>query len=428
MDINRKTAYETLIEIEKENAYSNIALNHHIDLEKPDSPAFVRDLVYGVLKNRMYLDYILVQLIPKGLKGVKKEAKVLLRMGLYQLIFMNSVPEYAAVNETVKLARVYARGRDGFVNGVLRGYGRKKDQINFPDRKKNPVEYLSIKYSYAKWIVELWKEHYGLEKAEKLLEAGNRVPQLSVRVNVNRTTKEELTELLRNKGFEVTEGKLSKRCIFVKGSGLLELDEFKKGFFSIQDEASILTTEILNPEKGNTVIDICAAPGGKTLSTAELMGNTGKVISCDVYPHKLELIEKEAHRLCLDHVEVTENDGTVLRKEWIDIADRVLVDGPCSGLGVIRKKPEIKYKDIKDNGRELARKQLELLDISAQYVKKGGYLLYSTCTINKIENIDVVSRFLNYHKEFELERSRQLLPGVEETDGFFICKMRKRNN
>lgn len=428
MDINRKVAYRTLIEIEKENAYSNIALNHHIDEENPDSPAFVRDLVYGVLKNNIYLDYILVQLIPRGLKGVKKETKVLLRMGLYQLIFMNSVPEYAAVNETVKLARVYAKGRDGFVNGVLRGYERKKDHLIFPDRKSKPVDFLSIKYSYARWIVELWIEQYGIEKAEQLLKAGNCVPQLSLRVNLNKTTKEELTERLEEKGFVINSGNLSSRCIFAKGSGLLNLKEFKEGLFSVQDEASIVATEILDPKKNDIILDICAAPGGKTLSMAELMCNTGKVISCDVYPHKLELIRNESQRLQLNNVEVIENNGTVLRKEWINSADKVLVDGPCSGLGVIRKKPEIKYKEIKDNGREFARKQLDLLDISAQYVKKGGYLIYSTCTINKIENIDVVSRFLRYHQEFELERSRQLLPGVEETDGFFICKMRKRNN
>ena len=428
MDINRKTAYCALIKIEKEDAYSNIALNLCINELKPDSPAFVRELVYGVLKNKVYLDHILDQIVTRGIKSVKKETKTILQMGLYQLIFMNSVPQYAAVNETVKLAMKYVVGREAFVNGVLRGYLRKKDKIVFPDEKKNPVEYLSVKYSYAKWIVKQWIEQYGIEKAEELLKAGNETPELSLRTNVSLITRDELKKRLAAQGIEVTSGRLSDRCIFAKGSDILSTPEFKEGLFSVQDEASMVAMEMLDPEDGELIIDICAAPGGKTLATAELMGNTGKVVSCDVYEHKLKLIEKETERLKLNNIEVIENDGTVLREEWIETADRVIVDGPCSGLGVTRRKPEIKYKELADSGRELARKQLEILETSCQYVKKDGILLYSTCTVNKIENIDVVSRFLKHHNEFELVRSRQLLQGTDETDGFFICKMRKRNN
>ena len=428
MDINRKTAYCALIKIEKEDAYSNIALNQCINELKPDAPAFVRELVYGVLKNRVYLDYILNQIVTKGIRSVKKETKILLQMGLYQLIFMNSVPQYAAVNETVKLAMKFVVGREAFVNGVLRGYIRKKDTLVFPDIKKDPVEYLSVKYSYAKWIVKQWIDQYGMEKAEELLKAGNETPELSLRTNVNLITREKLAERLTARGIEVKAGKLSSRCIFAKGNDVLSTPEFKEGFFSVQDEASMIATEILEPSENDTVIDICAAPGGKTLATAELMAGTGKVISCDVYEHKLKLIQNESERLGLTNIEVVENDGTVLREEWKETADKVIVDGPCSGLGVTRRKPEIKYRELPDCGRELARKQLEILEVSAEYVKKDGILLYSTCTVNKIENIDVVSRFLKHHSEFELVRSRQLLQGTDETDGFFICKMRKRNN
>lgn len=428
MDINRKTAYCALIKIEKEDAYSNIALNLCINELKPDSPAFVRELVYGVLKNKVYLDHILDQIVTRGVKSVKKETKTILHMGLYQLIFMNSVPQYAAVNETVKLAMKYVVGREAFVNGVLRGYIRKKDQLVFPDENKNPVEYLSVKYSYAKWIVKQWIDQYGIEKAEELLKAGNETPALSLRTNISLITRDELKSRLAEQDIEVTDGRLSTRCIFAKGSDVLSTSEFKEGLFSVQDEASMVAMEMLEPEEGETIIDICAAPGGKTLATAELMNNTGKVISCDVYEHKLKLIEKEAERLKLNNIEVIENDGTVLREEWIETADRVIVDGPCSGLGVTRRKPEIKYRELADCGRELARKQLEILEISSKYVKKDGILLYSTCTVNKTENIDVVSRFLKHHDEFELVRSRQLLQGTDETDGFFICKMRKRNN
>ncbi len=428
MDSNRKTAYNTLLEMETNQAYSNIELNKQIGALQPDSPAFVRELVYGVIENRVYLDHILQQLIPKGLKGLKKQTLTLLRMGLYQLIFMDSVPDYAAVNEIVKMARRLVPGRDGFVNGVLRGYNKKKDQLEMPDYDTDPIKYLSLKYSFAEWIVKLWNEQYGLEKAEQLLAASNSKPQVSIRVNRLKISRKDLAERLREKGFEVERGRLSERSLFVKGSGLLDTEEFESGLFSVQDESSILAAEVLAPKNGETIIDVCAAPGGKTLAISEIMANTGRVLAFDVYEHKLELLKKEAQRLGISIIETGERDGTVLCEELIQTADRVLVDGPCSGLGVIRRKPEIKYKELEDDGRELAEKQLAILETASQYVKKGGFLLYSTCTVNKIENAEVVSRFLRKHKEYELVRSRQLLPGVDETDGFFICKMRRRNS
>lgn len=428
MDINRKTAYHTLFEMETNQAYSNIELNKQIGDLKPESPAFVRELVYGVIENRVYLDHILDQLIPKGIKGLKKQTLTLLRMGLYQLIFMDSVPDYAAVNETVKMARRLVPGRDGFVNGVLRGYSKKKDQLQMPDYDTDPIEYLSLKYSFAKWIVILWSEQYGLEKTEQLLEASNRKPQLSIRVNRLKIGRKELAEKLREKGFTVDHGRLSERALFVRGSGLLDTEEYLNGLFSVQDESSILAAEILAPRSGETVIDVCAAPGGKTLAMAEIMADKGRILAFDIYEHKLELLKKEANRLGLTIIETAEQDGMILNEGLIQSADKVLVDGPCSGLGVIRRKPEIKYKELEDDGRELSDKQLAILEASSQYVKKEGFLVYSTCTVNKVENAEVVSKFLRKHKEFELIRSRQLLPGVDETDGFFICKMRRRGS
>lgn len=428
MDINRKTAYNTLLEMETNQAYSNIELNKQIGELQPDSPAFVRELVYGVIENRVYLDHILQQLIPKGLKGLKKQTLTLLRMGLYQLIFMDSVPDYAAVNEIVKMARRLVPGRDGFVNGVLRGYNKKKDQLEMPDYDTNPIGYLSLKYSFAEWIVKLWSEQYGLEKAEQLLVASNSKPPVSIRVNRLKISRKDLAERLSGKGFEVEHGRLSERSLFVKGSGLLSTEEFESGLFSVQDESSILAAEILAPKSGETIIDVCAAPGGKTLAISEIMANTGRVLAFDIYEHKLELLKKETQRLGISIIETGEHDGTLLCEKLVQSADRVLVDGPCSGLGVIRRKPEIKYKELEDDGRELADKQLAILETASQYVKKEGFLLYSTCTVNKIENAEVVSRFLRKHKEYELVRSRQLLPGVDETDGFFICKMRRRGS
>lgn len=425
-DLNRKTAYHTLLEIEKNQAYSNIELNYQIGQLKPEDPAFVRELVYGVLENQIYLDQILKQLIPKGLKGVKKPIKVLLRMGLYQLIFMDSVPEYAAVNETVKLARKVAPGRDGFLNGVLRGYGKKKEQITLPDPAKDLEGYLSVKYSFDNSIVRLWLSQYSAEEVETLLVNSNMRPPLSIRVNLTKTTPEALKEELEAQGFTLEKSTLCERVFFVKGSGLLDTKAFAEGHFSVQDTASVLAVDILNPVPGDTVMDICAAPGGKTLAMGEKMENQGRILAFDIYAHKLDLMQVQAKRLGLTIIETGEQDGTVFNEEYVELADKVLVDGPCSGLGVLRRKPEIKHRPVLEDVAALAEKQLAILENACKYVKPGGDLLYSTCTINKKENSDVVSAFLKKHLEYELIEERQLLPGVDKADGFYICLMHRK--
>lgn len=424
MDLSRKTAYEILFEIEKEEAYSNLTINRFMEKNRPDNPAFIRELVYGVLENKILLDYYLDKLIPSGIKKVKKKEATLLRLGLYQLIFMDSVPDYAAVNETVTLAKKLVRGREGFINGVLRGYMKKGSEIKLPDETKDLKHYLSIKYSFPLWLIEKWDKQYGMEECKKLLEASNARPKLSIRVNVNKTSREELKDYLEEKGYEVTEGTFSNRTLHVKGSGLLEDERYTEGYFSIQDEASTVAADELGAKPGETVIDVCAAPGGKTSAIAELMGNNGKVYSCDIYEHKLELIDKLAERLDLSIIEPTLLDGTSGNAEWNETADRVLADVPCSGLGVIRRKPEIKYKDITDF-RELVKIQKSILENAANYVKPGGTLVYSTCTINKDENELQVKAFLENNNGFELISEKQFLP-TEDIDGFYVCKMIKK--
>lgn len=424
MDLSRKTAYEILFEIEKEEAYSNLTINRFLEKNRPDNPAFIRELVYGVLENKILLDYYLNKLIPSGIKKVKKKEATLLRLGLYQLIFMDSVPDYAAVNETVTLAKKLVRGREGFINGVLRGYMKKGSEIKLPDETKDLKHYLSIKYSFPLWLIEKWDKQYGMEECKKLLEASNARPKLSIRVNVNKTSREELKDYLEEKGYEVTEGTFSNRTLHVKGSGLLEDERYTEGYFSIQDEASTVAADELGAKPGETVIDVCAAPGGKTSAIAELMGNNGKVYSCDIYEHKLELIDKLAERLDLSIIEPTLLDGTSGNAEWNETADSVLADVPCSGLGVIRRKPEIKYKDITDF-RELVKIQKSILENAANYVKPGGTLVYSTCTINKDENELQVKAFLENNNGFELISEKQFLP-TEDIDGFYVCKMIKK--
>ncbi len=425
MDINRKTAYLSLIDVEAKRAYSNLAINHKIAVNKPNSPAFVRELVYGVLENKLTLDYYLDQLVMNGIDSLKVSELTILRMGIYQLGYLNSVPEYAAVNESVELAKKYCKGKAGLVNGVLREYQNKKIQLHLPARDEDEIKYLSIKYSYAPWIIEMWLKYYEKEFVERLLAAGNDRPPMTIRLNWLKIRKDDLKQALTSRGFEVEEGSLCSNAINVKGSGLLDSELYRYGLFTPQDESSMLVAEKLNPQKGDLVMDVCAAPGGKTTAIAERMNNTGKIIASDIYRRKLDIVDKEAERLGITNIETRSWDATRVDSTMLRKADKVLVDAPCSGLGVVRRKPEIKYKEKSDDMALLPRKQLAILSASAQYVKPGGTLLYSTCTVNPEENERVVEAFLKKNKEFQKEERKLLLPSINNTDGFFICVMKK---
>ncbi len=423
MDNNRKTAYLTLMDVETKKAYSNMALNHNIIISKPDNQSFVREMVYGVLENKYYLDYIIKQFIHTPIEKMKSADKMILRLGIYQIGFMNSVPEYAAVNESVILAKKYCKGRAGFINGVLRHYIREKDAVEFPKREDDLIEYLSVKYSYEKWIIEEWLTRYDEEFVEQLLEAGNRTPDLVLRVNTLKNEKDVLKARMIENGYEAKDGHICKQAIHVKGSKILKTKAYERGLFSVQDESSMLVVNIMDPKPGDYIIDTCAAPGGKTLAMAEKMENQGKISAWDVYRRKLNIIDKEAARLGIDIIETNPWDGTNLNSELIMKADKVLVDAPCSGLGVIRRKPEIKYKELTTELKDLPKKQRAILETSSRYVKPGGVLVYSTCTVTTEENENVVKDFLTSNPEFEQVEILQLLPNVNDTDGFFICKM-----
>ena len=426
MDANRKIAYLTLIDVETKKSYSNLALNHHIKIGKPSNPAFVRELVYGVLENKMTLDYYIDLLVRDGVGSLRNPELTVLRMGLYQLGFMDSVPEYAAVNESVVLAKKYCRSKSGMINGVLREYLNKKMQLRLPDRNEDEVRYLSLKYSYEPWIIELWLEDYSVDEVEKLLAAGNETPPTTIILNWLRVMKQDLIKNLEERGFQVEEGKVAQNALNVKGSRLLESEMYNLGMFTPQDESSMLVAQKLNPKHGDLVMDVCAAPGGKTTAIAERMNNTGRIIASDVYPRKLDLIEKEALRLGITNIETRSWDATRIDSTMIEKADGVLVDAPCSGLGVIRRKPEIKYKKLNSDMETLPLKQAAILFASSAYVKAGGTLVYSTCTINKKENEDVVDSFLKKNRDFKKLEQVQLLPSVDGTDGFFICVMKRK--
>lgn len=426
MDVNRKTAYRILFNMEKNDSYSNIETNNRIIEMKPTSPAFVRELVYGVLKNKFYLDYLLQQLVSKNLDKMKTEPHILLRMGLYQLIFMNSVPDYAAVNETVKMAKKICFYQTKMVNGVLRNFLRKKDELKSPATEKDLIKRLSITYSYEPWIVKLWVKQYGEEKAEDLMNAGNLVPPFTIRVNDLLTNRDSLYKSLRNHGLEVEKPELCEHVLNVSGHGIMALPEFEEGMFYVQDIASSVAVESLEPKPGEFLIDVCAAPGGKTITAAELMGNNGKILAFDIFENKIKLINDRAKRLGIDIIDGKVSDATILNEDLIGVADKVICDVPCTGLGVIRRKPEIKYKKIFDNGKDLAEKQLIILQNASHYLKKDGLLLYSTCTINSVENSDVVEAFLRNNPNFKLISHRQLMPVGENSDGFYYCILKKK--
>ncbi len=385
MDANRKTAYLTLKDVEDKKAYSNLALNHKIALNKPNSPAFVRELVYGVLENKLTLDYYIDLLLRDGIDSLKQAELNIIRMGIYQLGYMNSVPEYAAVNESVILAKRYARGKAGLVNGVLREYQNKKIHLRLPERDEDEIRYLSIKYSYAPWIVEKWLSYYKTDFVEKLLAAGNERPPMTIRANWLKIRKQDLIDVLRDRGFEVEDGKNCANALYVKGSGLLDSEMYEHGLFTPQDESSMIVAEKLDPKQGDLVMDVCAAPGGKTTAIAERMNNTGRIIASDIYRRKLEQVNREAKRLGITNIETRSWDATRVDSTMVEKADRVLVDAPCSGLGVVRRKPEIKYREKNNDIELLPKKQLAILSASSSYVKSGGTLVYSTCTINPDE-------------------------------------------
>lgn len=429
MDTNRKTAFYVLRDIREKKSYSNIAINKHIERIEPESTAFVRELVYGTLKNLIKIDYILEKLLKDPVEKTDTNSLVILRMGIYQLMGMNSVPEYAAVDESVKMAKKLAKGRESFINGVLRSYIREKDNIEFPKREDDFTEYLSIEYSFRPWIIEQWIRDFGENNVEDILKACNDTPNLTLRVNSLKISRDQLIERLRDKGVKSTPSKMSKETLHVEGGQIVKSDLYKEGYYSVQDDSSFMAVNILDPQPGEMIIDTCAAPGGKSLAMAEKMGNRGRIISMDIYVRKLREITENAKRLGVNIVETKSWDSRRTESSFVAKADKVLVDAPCSALGLVRRKPEIKNREWDHKlAVEYPKTQLDILKGAAPYLKPGGTLVYCTCTLNKTENEDVVKRFLQADPAFKKEEDYILLPNINNTNGFYICKLKKTSN
>ena len=431
----RQTALGALIACRKQGAWSDGALKEYAARDRLDrrEAALAARLCYGVLQNRMLLDFWLEGFVRGGLQKLQPVVLDILRLGLYQIVFLDKIPDSAAVDQSVELGKQYANPHAaGLINGVLRAAVRQKDRL------PEPAE-LAVRYSHPRPLVELFRREMGEEALQAMLQANNGAPETVVQVNTLRATPEQVAESIRQAGGSCQAHPWLPGCLLVTGAGSLEqLESFRQGTFYVQDAASRLAVQCVGLRPGMRVLDSCAAPGGKSFAAALEMGGQGTIHSCDIHAHKLALVEKGALRLGLECIHPMLHDGRLPEPEWNEAMDAVLVDAPCSGLGIIRKKPDIRYKNLAELER-LPGIQLALLEQQANYVKPGGVLLYSTCTILHRENREVAQAFLARHPEFAPERlplpapltedspgMLTLLPGQQETDGFFICKMRRK--
>lgn len=432
----RETALLILYQIEYEGAYSNLALKKQLGVAGllVQDKALATELVYGVIRRKLTLEYIISEFSSIKLKKISKHIGLILKLGIYQLLYMNKIPQSAAVNECVKLAKRYGHSKSaGFVNGILRNVIRNIDNLPMPE---NEIKNMSVKYSCPEWLVDKWTKDFGKEFACELMDAMNNEAGMCVRVNTLKTTRDEMLKKLS----DAKTAEYSDRAIYCGGFDIAGSEEYKNGLITVQDEAAILAATVLSPESGETVMDMCAAPGGKSTCMAELMKNKGKILSFDIHEHKISLIEENAKRLGIDIISAQVADACVYNEKYKETADKILADVPCSGLGIIRRKPDIKWNRPEESN--LPEIQYMILSNAARYLKPGGELVYSTCTLNREENEDVILRFLKENKNFVpvdikplLDEKLQkkvsdngyitLYPNCDGTDGFFIAKLKK---
>jgi len=443
----RETALKILYDIEVHNAYANISLKKHLKNVnyKVEDRGLITELVYGIIKYKMTLDFIIKQFSSIKVNKISQWILNILRLGIYQIIYLDKIPDSAACNESVKLAKKYGHQASvKYVNAVLRNIARNKDNIQYPNKKNQPVEYLSIQYSFPEWLIKKWISRYGFEFTESLCNASNNVAGISVRTNTLQVTPEELMDILMKEGVHAVRGKYCREALILSNVGSMDyLEAFKKGLFQVQDESSMLVSKVLDPRPGEFIIDVCCAPGGKTTHIAQIMQNRGRIIGWDIHEHKIKLVNESAKRLNIDIIYASVHDAAEEMTEYVEKADRVLVDAPCTGLGIIRRKPDIKWNRENEDIQSIVALQKRILSVSSRYVKKGGYLVYSTCTIQDEENIEVIDDFMKNHPDFipeniekyfpsELNRDSlkdgyiQLYPNVDDTDGFFICKLKRK--
>ena len=439
IDRVRELAMQVLQKVHVEGAYANVALAEtlrEIKLTERDR-RFLTELVYGVTKAGETLDYMIGRYVA-DIRKAQPVIRELLRLGFYQIFLMDRVPPSAACDTAVELAKKHGRrGADSFVNGVLRAALREPERAALPDGRN--AHALALRTWHPKWLVERWMRAYGYERTEELCRCNNTSAPLSVRVNTLRTNRPALMEQFTVAGAQVRASALVPDGIVLGTHGALdELAPLRMGLAQVQDESSMLVAHVLAPEPGMTVIDACAAPGGKTTHIAQRMENRGRILAFDIYEEKIRRIERNAQRLGISIIEAQMCDAREIGAAYAGQADRVLVDAPCSGLGVLRRKPDARWKKSPEDVKTLPPLQRAILASAAEAVKKGGILVYSTCTMEECENAAVVNAFLETNTDFVLEetgaflpmqksaeRMVQIMPETDGPDGFFIARMRR---
>ncbi|MGR6760768.1 16S rRNA (cytosine(967)-C(5))-methyltransferase RsmB [Paenibacillus sp. T2-29] len=442
----REVALDVLTGVEQEGAYSNLELNRRLQQAglSASDVGLTTELVYGTVARRNTLDYFLNKFVQKGTAKLQPWVRSLLRMSVYQLVYLDRVPDHAVVSEAVTIAKRRGhQGISGMVNGVLRSMLREPDKLRIPD-DLSAEERISLEHSHPQWLVKRWIKQYGADTAEAICKANNEPPAVSVRVNTTMTSRDQLLDEMVAKGIDAVPSPVSPYGIVVRSGGNMALTSwYTDGLLSVQDESSMLVAEAVAPEPGMTVLDCCAAPGGKTAHMAELMKDRGRIVANDLHAHKHQLICEQTNRLGLDAVETVTGDALDLKERYaLASFDRILLDAPCSGFGVIRRKPDLRWSKTAEDVRDITQLQHELLDSVAGLLKPGGILVYSTCTIEPDENEGQLARFLSEHPEYELAKdhsfpdvnhemdgiqkgSVQLLPQHFHSDGFYIARLRR---
>lgn len=442
MDIVREIALKALYKIDKEEAYVNIALDEIIKenkrkLEDRDI-GFVSEIVYGVTTWKLTIDEIIKKYSKLRIKKISPWILNILRMGIYQIVFLDRVPKSAAVNESVNLAKRYGhRGSSNFVNAILRKV-EKKDYETFFEIE-NPIERISKTTSMPIWIIEELLKENDIEKVEEICKASNLKPKVEVRINRLKTDKQELEKLLKERNITFQEGKIKDFFVLEKTKNIEQLDLFRQGYFTIQDEGAGLIAKIVDPKSNEVILDACSSPGGKTTYMAELMDNKGEIIAWDLHSHRIKLVEETAKRLGIHIVKTECQDATIYKEEYKEKFDKILLDVPCLGIGVLKRKPDIKWKRKPEDIEEITQIQQNILETCAKYLKPNGQLIYSTCSIFKEENDSIIDKFLQKNTNFvyskieipDLENNTEKINKIqlyqnEETDGFFMCKLQKK--
>lgn len=435
----RESALRVLVSCRAEGAWADSALKARLGRDglSPPDAALCSRIVYGVMQNRLTLDFYIGAFCSQRVEHLQSPLPEILRIGAYQILFLDKVPDSAAVNTSVELTKLCGRDRAaGLVNAVLRRLSRSRDSLP-PIPERDEADYLSIRYSHPKWLVKRILPILGREEAEAFFAANNSQPLTAAQVNTSRFDAAHAAAELEDEGVRAEKHPWLPDCLLLSGTGDMErLKAFQTGAFYIQDPAARLAVLAADPSSGERVLDICAAPGGKSFAAAIAMRDRGEILSCDLHENKLKRVREGAARLGLTSIHTEAADGRRFRPEWAGRFDTVLVDAPCSGLGIIRKKPDIRYKKP-DSLFTLAVVQHDILDNAAAYVKPGGVLIYSTCTVLPEENGQAADVFLSEHPEFSRETFRlppfsEAIPGEitlwpqrHGTDGFYICRMRR---